>query len=153
MIGGQGYWLYKFLKVKTLERLIVFESNIVGQWPSLHDAGNGILFDSSMEIENISANWLVIWSPIVNKTFKLKLEGTLITKIEEKLFCLDWKRPEYLKCNESMDFDMKRVMKFMSNLLSLNLLNEMDRRFLFLATVPSNHCFIRFGGRNSVGLD
>jgi hypothetical protein len=87
MISGQIYNLYKFPKVKYFKRIIIFNSKIIGQWPDLHDAGNGIPYDDSIELDKISAHLMLIWSLIMNKVFKIWLEGTLRTKIEEIRSC------------------------------------------------------------------
>jgi hypothetical protein len=47
-IGDQSYNLYRFLRVKTLKRIIIFENNVNEQWPSLHD----------VVMEGISMIWL-----------------------------------------------------------------------------------------------
>jgi hypothetical protein len=86
-VGGQVYHLYKFLRVKTFKRLIAFENNIIGQWPSIHDAGNGKIFADLAEIDSISSNLMIIWSPIMNKIFKVGLEGSLTAKVEKDISC------------------------------------------------------------------
>jgi hypothetical protein len=87
LVGGQIYNLYKFLKVKSFKRIIMFNSKIMGQWPNLHDASNGIMFIDMMEIDRISTHLMTIWSPIMNKVFKVWLEGSLKAKVEEDINC------------------------------------------------------------------
>jgi hypothetical protein len=86
-IDRQIYEVYKFLKVKTLKRPIIFKSNIKGQWPNLYNAGNGICFDNALELDNISNNLMIIWTPMMDKGFKIGLEGTLKARVEKDITC------------------------------------------------------------------
>jgi hypothetical protein len=83
MVDNRKFELYKFLKVKTFKRIIIFHSKIVGQWPDLHDTRSGVMFDNAAEIDNISSWLMVVWSPMINKFFKVRLEGSLKARIEE----------------------------------------------------------------------
>jgi hypothetical protein len=87
MVADQRYGVYKFLKVKTFKMIIIFNSKINGQWPDLHDANIGILFDNAAEVDSISSWLMVIWSPMMNKSFKIKLEGSLKVNVDEDTEC------------------------------------------------------------------
>jgi hypothetical protein len=44
---------------------------------------NGIMVDDLTEIDSIRGIVTIVWSPMINKTFKLKLEDSLRIRIEE----------------------------------------------------------------------
>jgi hypothetical protein len=67
VIDNQVYEAYKFLKVKTLKRLIAFKNNVKGQWPDLYDAGSCIYFDNALELDGISNNLMIIWTPRMDR--------------------------------------------------------------------------------------
>jgi hypothetical protein len=65
----------------------IFNSKIIGQWPELYDAGNGIMFENSIEIDRISNHLMAVWSPMMDKVFKIRLKGSLKAKVEEDVRC------------------------------------------------------------------
>jgi hypothetical protein len=87
MIGGQQYEVYKFIRVKSFKRIIVFNGKMNGQWPELHNAGNGMIYEDMVEMDKISTHLMAIWYPVMSKVFKIRLECTLIAEVEENNNC------------------------------------------------------------------
>jgi hypothetical protein len=87
MINNQMCEIYKYVKVKSLKRIIVFNEEMQGQWPDIHDAGNGRLYDDELELDEVGAFLMLIWYMVKIKRFKLKLEGTIQCSVEENKSC------------------------------------------------------------------
>jgi hypothetical protein len=87
IIDNQMCEIYKFLKIKSLKRIIVFNEEMNGQWSDIHDAGNGEIYEDNLEIDEIGAFFMLIWYPVKYKEFKFKLGGTVKCKVEEDRSC------------------------------------------------------------------
>jgi hypothetical protein len=87
IIDNQLCEIYKYLKIKSLKRVIVFNEEMNGQWPDVHDAGNGKLYEDNLEVDEIGAFLMLIWYPVKYKEFKFKMGGTIKCKVEENRNC------------------------------------------------------------------
>jgi hypothetical protein len=87
MINNQLCEMYKYLKVKSMKRILVFNEEMNGQWPDLHDAGNGNLYEDDLEVDKVGAFLMLIWYPVKYKEFKFKMGSTIKCKVEENRNC------------------------------------------------------------------
>jgi hypothetical protein len=76
-----------------------------------------------------------------------------IEDIKKKNVHLDWHQAEYQLINRSTDYDLKKDLKFVLDLLSFNLLNELDRSLIVVSPGPfASTSHLMFGGRYSRGV-
>jgi hypothetical protein len=73
MINNQLCEVYRYLKVKTLKRIIVFNEEMNGQWPDLHDVSDGKLYNDELEVDEVGAFLMLIWYPVKFRRYKFKL--------------------------------------------------------------------------------
>jgi hypothetical protein len=81
------YFVYKFLKVKTLKRIMVYRGNIKNQWSVLYDVGDGIFYSDEMEIKDIGQNLMAVWTVKMEKIFKIGIEGSIKATSKEDRMC------------------------------------------------------------------
>jgi hypothetical protein len=81
IIDNQMYEIYKYMKVKSLKRTLIFNLNMHGQWPDIVDAGNGTIYKDEEELNDVGAFLMTVWHPIMPKKFKLKVEGSIICNV------------------------------------------------------------------------
>jgi hypothetical protein len=86
-IDGEIFSLYKFLKVQTLMKIIMYKSNIQDKWPYLLDVESGIYYDGNAELYEIGNDLNVVWMDKSEKRFKVKLDELNHVVVKEDRFC------------------------------------------------------------------
>jgi hypothetical protein len=87
-VDGPDYFIYKFFKVKTFKRIVIYRGSIKNQWPVLYDVVDETFYSNDMEIKDIGPNLMAVWTVKVDKIFKIGVEGTIKAETRQDRMCI-----------------------------------------------------------------
>jgi hypothetical protein len=76
-IDGNVLFFNKFLNVRAMKKILMFQWEISNQWAEIYDAGNGMNYVDGALIKDIGEKLVIMWILLSDKSCRIGIDGTL----------------------------------------------------------------------------